>query len=362
MRTRKNTSEKTRIALLAAAIAVLLLVGGFFVVKYITSGQAGGLFSGGNNPLKDVSLFVDPNSKPAVQAAAWRGTQPENAALMDKLAAQPTARWSTYAGDFDALSQYVQAAAASKKTPVLVSYFFPKRDCGRYSTGGARDGEEYKGFIDGFANTIGTARAIVILEPDAIPNIKALDDQGKPCLSDEDQQLYYSLMDYAVTTLKSQSNISLYIDAGNSQWIKDTNETANRLKRASIAKADGFSLNVSNFQTTDDTIAYGEAISRAIDGKHFVIDTSRNGNGPFTNPAYPSHGWCNPPDRALGHYPTTQTGHGSVDAYLYIKRPGESDGADADPQKCFGGPKAGDWWPDYAAGLVARWPKELQPN
>src|SRR5687767_12121158 len=117
MRTRKNTSEKTRIALLAAAIAVLLLVGGFFVVKYITSGQAGGLFSGGNNPLKDVSLFVDPNSKPAVQAAAWRGTQPENAALMDKLAAQPTARWSTYAGDFDALGQYVQAASAGKKTP-----------------------------------------------------------------------------------------------------------------------------------------------------------------------------------------------------------------------------------------------------
>lgn len=341
---------------------MLLAIGGFFVITYFASGQKGSFFNTSNNPLHGLQLYADPNGNAAIQAAAWRGTQPQKAALMDKLAAQPIARWTTYMGDLDQTKQYVQAAASQSKVPVLVSYFFPKRDCGRYSLGGARDGEEYKAFIDGFADAIGSARAIVILEPDAIPNLKAADDQGNPCLSAEDQELYHSLMHYAVNTLKAKPGVTLYIDAGNSQWIKDTAEIANRLKRANVAKADGFSLNVSNFQTTNDTIAYGEAISRSADNKHFVIDTSRNGNGPFVNTAYPSHGWCNPPNRALGHYPTTETGHDSVDAYLFIKRPGESDGADADPQKCFGGPKAGDWWPEYAVGLVERWPKELQSN
>jgi endoglucanase len=41
-------------------------------------------------------------------------------------------------------------------------------------------------------------------------------------------------------------------------------------------------------------------------------------------------------------------GHEPVDAYLWIKRPGESDGS------CHGGPPAGAWWPDYALGLARR--------
>jgi endoglucanase len=87
--------------------------------------------------------------------------------------------------------------------------------------------------------------------------------------------------------------------------------------------------------------AYGDAISSAIGGKHFVIDTSRNGLG--------SNGeWCNPPGRALGDRPTASTGDAAADAYFWIKRPGESDGT------CNGGPSAGTWWPDYALGLAQR--------
>jgi len=40
------------------------------------------------------------------------------------------------------------------------------------------------------------------------------------------------------------------------------------------------------------------------------------------------------------------TGQALVDAYLWIKTPGESDGT------CNGGPKAGQWWADYALGLA----------
>jgi endoglucanase len=80
-----------------------------------------------------------------------------------------------------------------------------------------------------------------------------------------------------------------------------------------------------------------------VGGKHFVIDSGRNGLGPDT-----SGEWCNPAGRALGIRPTTNTGVAGLDAFLWIKTPGESDGA------CNGAPAAGQWWADYALGLAER--------
>ena len=312
------------------------------------------------NPLAHATLYVAPNSNAARQADAWRVTQPDNAALMDRLAALPQAHWLTTMYDAAHVASYIQAAAKEHKVPVLVSYFLPQRDCGLYSAGGAENADTYRQFIRTLAAAIGSTRVIVILEPDAVAGMGGTNAHGQPCASDHHD--HYTLLNEAVTTLKAQPGVSLYIDAGNSKWVADTAELASRLARANIAKADGFSLNVSNFQPTDTTIAYGEAVSRHLNGAHFVIDTSRNGNGAYENPVYPEQSWCNPPGRALGHYPTTTTHHDLVDAYLFIKRPGESDGTDPDPHKCFGGPQAGQWWPEYALGLVQRWPHALQPN
>jgi endoglucanase len=55
-----------------------------------------------------------------------------------------------------------------------------------------------------------------------------------------------------------------------------------------------------------------------------VIDTSRNGAGPA--PDAPLDG-CNPSGRALGIPPTAATAGAHADAYLWIKRVGESDGS-----------------------------------
>ncbi|PVC87557.1 glycoside hydrolase family 6 protein, partial [Streptomyces sp. CS014] len=69
-----------------------------------------------------------------------------------------------------------------------------------------------------------------------------------------------------------------------------------------------------------------------------VVDTSRNGNG-----APPAGQWCDPAGRALGQTPTTQTGEARIDAYLWVKLPGESDG-------CSGA--AGSFTPEYAYALA----------
>ena len=101
----------------------------------------------------------------------------------------------------------------------------------------------------------------------------------------------------------------------------------------------------------------------------FVIDTSRNGLGPWQYPqgAYPAHeDWCNPPDRGLGLLPDTTTGVPLVDAYLWIKVPGESDGkcfrgteGPLDPARDIEDPAAGQWFTQQARELIALADPEL---
>lgn len=58
--------------------------------------------------------------------------------------------------------------------------------------------------------------------------------------------------------------------------------------------------------------------------------------------------WCNPARSSLGHRPAVATDIPLLDAYLWIKRPRESDGV------CNNDPPAGQWWPDHALGLAQR--------
>src|SRR5665647_1780005 len=78
---------------------------------------------------------------------------------------------------------------------------------------------------------------------------------------------------------------------------------------------------------------YAEAMGDPQGTTHFVIDTSRNGQGPWDwaaagySDAGTAQDWCNPPGRGLGIAPTTDTENDLVDAYLWIKVPGVSDGS-----------------------------------
>ena len=72
-----------------------------------------------------------------------------------------------------------------------------------------------------------------------------------------------------------------------------------RWKRPGIRYGRGFSANASNFQWTADVVTWSQQLERSLGGTvGAVIDTSRNGRGPYTGPDAPQ--WCNPPGRALG--------------------------------------------------------------
>ena len=278
------------------------------------------------------ALYVNPSSPARRQADLWRSTRPADAAHMDRIASQPVALWlGEWSGDVRAAVSAAVARADGRMT-VFVVYNIPNRDCGSYSAGGI-PASSYRGWVRSIAMGLAGAPAAVILEPDALAAME--------CLGTAAQEERVALIREAVDVLKA-AGAAVYIDAGNARW-QPADVTAARLKRAGIDDADGFALNVSNFIATDVTTTYGVAVSRRVGGKHFVIDVSRNGLGA------PSDGqWCNPGGRALGVNPTTVTSNALVDAYLWVKVPGESDGT------CNGGPRAGTWWAEYALGLAQR--------
>lgn len=286
--------------------------------------------------LAGAGLWVNPSSAAKQTADAWRASRPADAAQLDKIAAQPQVQWlgnwnADVRADADAATSTIIAAGA---VPVFVAYNIPQRDCGGLSGGNSTTADAYRAWIAALASGIGGRRAAVILEPDALA---AMD-----CLSAVDQQLRVDLLSDAVRTLARGGSISVYLDAGHPGW-QPAETIASRLTRAGIAMAQGFALNVSNFIATPENLAYGAKVSALVGGRHFVIDTGRNGLG-----ASPDGQWCNPAGRALGERPTTSTGQPLVDAFLWIKAPGESDGA------CAGAPAAGTWMPDYALGLAQR--------
>lgn len=319
------------------------------------TGCSGGSGDGSGTPARDVRdggvrgeaapsagspFWVDPRSDAARQVEEWEAQgRTDDARVLRRISERPVADWP--AGD-DPVPEIRGAVrgAGGKRTVVLVAYNIPHRDCGLYSAGGARDGRAFLDWIDAFAGAIGDARALVVLEPDAVSHLV------DGCTPAEHHAERNQLLGEAIGRLKRQPHTKVYLDAGNPAWIKDPARIAEPLRAAGVGGADGFSLNVSNFQTDEAVKDFGTRLSGLLDGAHFTVDTSRNGEGPL--PGDREEAWCNPPGRSLGTPPTAETGDALVDAYLWIKRPGDSDGP------CRGGPAAGTWWPEYALGLARR--------
>jgi endoglucanase len=290
--------------------------------------------------VRGVKPYNAPGSAAALALAKTPAAQVTTRKLLAKISGQPEAVWF---GDWLTAAKARTHAAtlvsgAKKKNALLpvVLYDIPFRDCSGYSRGGATSDAAYRTWINAVAAGLGGGRVVAILEPDALPKLD--------CLTAARQTARLALLRYAVARLASTPGVAVYLDAGHSDF-KSVEVISARLRQAGVAQAAGFTLNVANFQTTAAEVAYGRQVSAAVGGAHFLVDTSRNGAGPATG----SLAWCNPPNRALGPRPTTSTGDPLLDARLWVKTVGLSDGA------CrTGAPKAGVWWLSYALGLATR--------
>ncbi|MFJ4370068.1 glycoside hydrolase family 6 protein [Streptomyces chartreusis] len=271
-------------------------------------------------------LYRHPDS----QVLEWvrdNPADPRHAVIESRIAAQPAAVWFA---DFtpDTITARVRAVtsggSALGRVPVVVPYAIPDRDCGGYSEGGAPGLDAYDAWIDRFAAGLGSGDVIVVLEPDSIAQAD--------CLSERARADRFASLARAGRVMKAANpRARVYYDAGHSGWNAPARQ-ADWLRRAgaaSTASSDGVFSNVSNFRTTSAEIAYDRQVLDALDGPASlgaVIDTSRNGAGA------PADGeWCDPSGRKLGRAPTLATGESRIDAYLWVKLPGESDGCKGRP-------------------------------
>jgi endoglucanase len=295
-----------------------------------TSAQAAAT---GSNPLSGEHFYWNSSDTSVVaERQLLAQGQTAEAATIAKISTHPEAIWLTGDGSPSVVPGIMSAAAARNEVPVFVAYDIPWRDCSQYSSGGATGVADYEQFIDSLTSGLGQARAVVIVEPDALTEMS--------CLSSSQQQTYNQLIGYAVQRLDTDANANVYVDAGNPTWQSAATEAALLNKAIGSARA-GFSINVSNFSPVATDISYGDAISQMTGGRHYVIDTSRAGG------SVPNGVWCNPPGAKIGAYPTAYVNHPGLDAYLWIKGIGKSDGT------CNGGPAAGQWWLSYALSLAS---------
>lgn len=286
------------------------------------------------NPLKGAKLWVDPESLAQLRANALRTSEPAKAAILDKIAKQPQALWlGEWNSDvFRKVQFVVDQASKENSLPIFIAYNVPNRDCGQHSAGGLKTGDMYRRWIRKIAAGIGDRGAVVIVEPDALGLVEG-------CLNPEQVKERMFLIHDAVKVLRQNPKTVVYLDGLHSKWA-GVDVAAERLKAAGVEDAHGFAVNVSNYRPDDELIPYGKAVSEKLGGAHFVLDTSRNGAGAYGDE------WCNPPGRKLGRPPTTETGDPLIDAYLWLKRPGESDG------ECNGGPRAGVFWDQRALEMA----------
>jgi len=371
--------------------------------------------------LGNAKLFVPPVQRCAIVQARHllRHGDVKDAKLITAMEMTPQAVWLTGGTPAQVEAQVKTTmfeAAMQRSVPVFVAYNIPGRDCAQYSAGGALTESAYEAWISAVAAGIGQGKAVVLLEPDSLGLLPSTCSASNYPFTDTER---YAELNYGVNALEQDPQTSVYLDGTHSAWL-GVGQISQELVEAGVQRAQGFFLNVSNYQPTPELIDYGTWISdciafandpeqggwrlghygyctsqyypatqsnfstwglstawyaanmgTAVATTHFVIDTSRNGQGPndmstyaaapYNQPAsvvsaLASGNWCNPPGAGLGLAPTTDTGVPLLDAYLWVKTPGQSDG------QCdsAGGARAWDYndytqpgWPTTSSGQAA---------
>ncbi len=300
--------------------------------------------------------------------------QTEDVAMLKKAADQPHGFWFgnwnlDVQADVNALLARAESYAAKinlgsiyqKKVLVGLSIYnrYQRDACSGFSGGGSETPQAYKNWISrfkaGIKNTSSNLIIVVLVEPDSLGEIN--------CLNTSDELTRIELINYAVDSLNEVPNVLVFLDGANSEWPALDNQKptwtaskimADRLARAGVKKATGFSANVSGFVFLSQTLVYVTDVYNILKEDYGIlvggvtIDTGRNGRGPLTGSSL-KNPWCNPPERALGDRPQFELRYKFPILLYWWKVVLESDGNCRE-----GDPVAGEFYPNYAIGLASR--------
>jgi len=361
----------------------------------VTGAGSGGKSGERKNPFKGVRFFLNPEYSAAVEATAKK--HPEMAEQIRKVATYPTGVWLSDIKAVDNLKGWLDEAKKQQDESgvptmtLIVVYDLPERDCSAESSAGELKADEngearYRTeFIDPIAAQFRAhpdQPIAVVLEPDSLGNL-ATNLAIPKC--QRARSIYRSGIVYALKAFKLP-NVSVYLDAAHAGWLgwDDNRAKIGKVFKQVLSEAggphmiQGFALNVSNYthlsnrdgavleptNPAPNELTYAKLLGQTLAMYGFkdhglVIDTSRNGKGGIRNKW---GDWCNIKGAGLGERPRADPVPG-VDAYWWIKPPGESDGS-SDPngprfdEMCGGpnaakdAPQAGQWFESYFLDLV----------
>ncbi len=233
-------------------------------------------------------------------------------------------------------------------------------------------------------------RIVAVIEPDSLPNLVTNLSFAK-CSEAQSTGAYVQGVQYAISRIRSLNNTYVYIDVAHAAWLgwpSNFGPFVTLLKQVGAGitggpgKVDGFISNTANYNPVDEpfmdanTMISGQPV-RSLQGWYdwndyideqpyivalrnalttgsdayptsvgLIIDTSRNGWGGPNRPTGPSTStdlftfvmatridkrihkgnWCNQDGAGIGDRPVANPVAG-IDAYVWVKPPGESDGS-----------------------------------
>lgn len=268
------------------------------------------------------------------------------------------------------LGSYIYNSALNSTVPVVVMYNRPSRDEDMFSesspaNGGFPNWIEYRQSLKSMAKVLRDKKfpAAIIFEPDWMLEAMYIPTSTNDNNIDESIKLssgikvalnlekwYRSVNALIELAWSLPSNVNLYIDAGHAQYHRVLEFKAFELLNKSIYSTPnikGFAFNVANFYPTKFSIEVAEQAYNTY-GWNYIIDTSRNG-GPFSEMGAEEIQKCrfDPPGINKGDEAQwtsfeapldarfvneeissgqVQTEYNGLDALLWVKPLGESDG------------------------------------
>ena len=338
------------------------------------------------NPFKDVDFLRPARYTEAAQSSVQRaGGLGDGATDLSQLLASavdvPTAVWVDKAAEIptrleEALRTATEQQARTGSRRVLVAivvYDLPGRDCAAHASSGeisTADGlSTYESLylrpMEAVLRRWPEPRKAFFLEPDSLPNL--VTNLGVPKCAAAARG-YRRGVARAAELLAPHG--ALYLDVGWSGWIGSwsarqmaevIDDVMGRMGAEAVSAVRGIVSDVSNYGTPHAEESYAYTMLHELSrlgrtGLHAVIDTSRGARDM-------SGQWCNAKGAGAGPRPTAETGSGAIDAYFWIKPPGESDGTSDTSSERYdpacgkaaamkGAPEAGLWFHEQFVMLV----------
>ncbi|CAG8972990.1 hypothetical protein HYALB_00007836 [Hymenoscyphus albidus] len=346
----------------------------------------------GSNPFSGKSFYANEYYAGEIATAMASVTDASIKSQAEKVGKVGSFLWIDTIARVPLVSDTLKKVSCNEIAQIVI-YDLPGRDCAaKASNGELAVGEvsKYKSqYIDPIAAAIKAnpnVAVALLIEPDSLPNLVT---NSNLTTCQQSKAGYEEGVAYALKTL-NLPNVAMYIDAGHGGWLGwDANLKPGAEGIAKVYKSAGspsqvfgFATNIAGWNawsaspgefagTSDaqynkcqDEKRYVEAFAPLLKTagmpNHAIVDTGRNA---VQGLRAEWGDWCNVNGAGFGVRPTSSTGNSLVDAFVWGKPGGESDGVSdpsADRYDSFCGhddafkpsPQAGQWNEAYFEMLL----------